>query len=297
MGKVKKGLLSLLILTLFTVLSACGGDDVEEEDTSSEGVTNKGAINIGQIEWAENIAVTNMWKYILEDKGYDVELTVLGMGTTMKALESQELDASLEIWLPVQDKNYYEEYKEAINFSEETWFDNAKVGLVVPSYLEEINSVEDLNANKDLFEAEITGFGPGAGTMEVTEDLIAEYGLDYTLLSSSEPAMITAIDQAIKNEEPIVAPLWTPHWVFSEYDLKFLDDPKNIYGGVEKIHHATRHGFEEDFEEVDQWFKNWKMDDAQIGDLISYIEDAEKPIDGAEKWVEDNRDLVNEWIK
>ncbi|WP_112179608.1 MULTISPECIES: glycine betaine ABC transporter substrate-binding protein [Paraliobacillus] len=294
MNKVKKGLLSLLFLTLFAVLMACGSENAE--DTSSEEETNKGTISIGQIDWAENIAVTNMWKYILEDEGYDVELTVIGMGTTMQALESQELDASLEIWLPVQDKNYYEEYNEVINFSEETWFDNAKVGLVVPSYLEDINSVEDLNANKELFNSEITGFGPGAGTMEVTEELITAYDLDYELLSSSEPAMIAAIDQAIKNEEAIVSPLWTPHWVFSEYDLKFLDDPENIYGGVEKIHHATRHGFEEDFEEVDQWFKNWKMNDEQIGELINYVEDAEEPIDGAGEWVEENRDLIGEWM-
>lgn len=295
MGKVKKGFLSLMFLMLFAVLIACGSED--EDGASSEEDTTKGTISIGQIDWAENIAVTNMWKYILEDEGYDVELTVIGMGTTMQALESQELDASLEIWLPVQDKNYYEKYNDVINFSEETWFDNAKVGLVVPSYLEDVNSVEDLKENKALFNSEITGFGPGAGTMEVTEELIEVYGLDYELLSSSEPAMIAAIDQAIKNEEAIVAPLWTPHWVFSKYDLKFLDDPENVYGGVEKIHHATRHGFEEDFEDVDQWFKNWKMDDAQIGELINYVENGEEPIDGAGEWVEENRDLINEWLK
>uniref|UniRef100_UPI003081F101 glycine betaine ABC transporter substrate-binding protein n=1 Tax=Virgibacillus salexigens TaxID=61016 RepID=UPI003081F101 len=97
--------------------------------------------------------------------------------------------------------------------------------------------------NKEMFEEEITGFDPGAGTMEVTEGLIKDYNLDYELVPSSEPAMITEIDQAIKNEEPIVAPLWTPHRLFSQYDLKYLDDPKEVYGGVEKIHHATRQGF------------------------------------------------------
>lgn len=296
MSKVKKGFLSLVFLTLFAVLIACGSENEEDISKSSEEETAKGTISIGQIDWAENIAVTNMWKYILEDEGYDVELTSLGMGTTMQALESKELDASLEIWLPVQDKNYYEQYNEVINFSDETWFDNAKVGLIVPTYLEDVNSIEDLNENKALFNSEITGFGPGAGTMEVTEELIGVYDLDYELLSSSEPAMIAAIDQAIQNEEAIVAPLWTPHWVFAEYDLKFLEDPENVYGGVEKIHHATRLGFDEDFEEVDQWFKNWKMDDAQIGDLINYVEDAEEPIDGAGEWVEENRDLIGEWI-
>lgn len=45
---------------------------------------------------------------------------------------------------------------------------------------------------------------------------------------------------------PFVAPLWSPHRTFSEVDLKYLEDPKEVYGGAEKIHHATRHSFEED---------------------------------------------------
>ena len=109
--------------------------------------------------------------------------------------------------------------------------------------------------------------------------------------------MLAEIEKAVKNEEPIVAPLWSPHWVFSKYDLKFLEDPQNTFGGVEKIHHATRQGFEDDYPEVSKWFKNWKMDDQQIGELIEYVESTEEPIDGAKKWVEENQDLIDEWVK
>src|SRR5690606_21108264 len=104
------------------------------------------------ISWAENIAVTNMWKVILEEKGYDVKFHLLDMGTQMAALANDELDVNLEFWLPVQDKHYFERYQEEIDFSEEVWYDNAKVGLVVPAYMEDINSIEDLNENKELFE-------------------------------------------------------------------------------------------------------------------------------------------------
>ncbi|UCZ53765.1 glycine betaine ABC transporter substrate-binding protein [Bacillus shivajii] len=291
MNKWKKELSLLLAVLMFTVLTACGTDEASGEEEKAKDLT------FAQISWAENIAVTNMWKVILEDKGYNVDLNLLEMGFTMEALESGELDASLEIWLPVQDANYLERYEDTINFSEATWFDNAKVGLVVPAYLEEVNSIEDLNEHKEMFNGEITGFDPGAGTMEVTEQLIEDYNLEFELLPSSEPAMIADIDNAIENEEPIVAPLWTPHWVFSAYDLKFLEDPQNIYGGVEKIHHATRHGFEDDFPEVSEWFNNWKMDDEEIGELIEYVESTEEPIDGARKWIEENQELIDEWVK
>ncbi len=108
--------------------------------------------------------------------------------------------------------------------------------------------------------------------------------------------MITAIDDAISNEEPIVSPLWSPHRVFSQYDLKFLEDPKNVYGQTEKIYHATRQNFADDFPKVSKWMKNWKLNDQQIGELMTYVSDAEEPIDGARKWVEENQELVNEWV-
>ncbi|WP_026569180.1 MULTISPECIES: glycine betaine ABC transporter substrate-binding protein [Sediminibacillus] len=296
MNTWKKELSLILAILMLAVLTACGNTSGE---SNSEAGTEESEepLTIGQINWAENIAVTNMWKAILEEKGYDVKLNVLDMGTTMKALEDGELDASLEIWLPVQDANYLEKYQDTVNFSDATWFDNAKVGLVVPSYLEEVDSVEDLNDHKELFDGEIVGFDPGAGTMEVTEQLIKDYDLEYELLPSSEPAMLAEIGEAVKAEEPIVAPLWSPHWIFSKYDLKFLEDPQETFGGVEKIHHATRQGFAEDYPEVSEWFKNWKMNDKQIGELIDYTENAEEPLDGAKKWVEENQDLIDEWVK
>ncbi|WP_068675073.1 glycine betaine ABC transporter substrate-binding protein [Oceanobacillus sp. Castelsardo] len=296
----KKGKMLIITIGLMMLLSACGNSD-STASAKQEDEATKGTINIGQISWAENIAVTNMWKVILEDEGYEVNFHLLDMGTQMAALENDALDINLEVWLPVQDAEYVEEYKDKINFSEETWYDNAKVGLVVPSYMKDINSIEDLKKHNELFNGEITGFDPGAGTMLTTEEVMKEYGLDYELIPSSEPAMLTEIEKAMENEEPIVAPLWNPHRIFSELDLKYLDDPKEGFGDAEKIYHATRLGFAEDFPEVSEWIKNWKMDDQSIGELMGYVNEAEEqgedPMVGAEKWVNDNQDLVSEWVE
>ncbi|SFP98218.1 glycine betaine ABC transporter substrate-binding protein [Salibacterium halotolerans] len=304
---------SVIAALLLTGLTACGsgssndqsgssesGNDSSSEagsDSSSEAGSGTETLQMGQINWAENIAVTNMWKVILENRGYDVKLNNLNMGTTMKSVSEGSLDISLEIWLPVQDQNYVEQYGDQINFSDEVWYENAKVGLVVPEYMEDINSIKDLNDNVSKFEGEIVGFDPGAGTMEVTGEMINKYNLDYELLPSSEPAMLEEIDQAIANENPIVAPLWKPHGVFSKHNLKFLDDPKNVYGKTEQIHHATRQGFAEDYPKLDQWFKNWKMTDDQIGTLMTAVNEAEQPINGAETWVENHQELISEWVE
>lgn len=295
-----KGKILILTLLAVMVLAACGGTDEEAASEGTEGKSGEQPIEMGQISWAENIAVTNMWKVILEDEGYDVNFNLLDMGTQMAALANDELDINLEVWLPVQDKNYVEQYDGEVNFSEGDWYEGARVGLVVPTYMEDINSIEDLNENKEQFDSEITGFDPGAGTMDVTEDMINEYKLDFELVPSSEPAMITEMEAAIDAGEGIVAPLWSPHRVFSEMDIKFLEDPKNVYGDTEKIYHASRQGFDEDYPEVSDWIKNWEMDDDSVGELMSYVAESEEegddPIVGAEKWVEENQDLIDEWV-
>lgn len=283
----------IFIGLVLIVLAACGDtDDSDDAKTDAKG----DEIVIGQIGWPENIAVTNMWKAILEDEGYDVELKLIEMGPQMSSLADGDLDMAPEVWLPVQDKSYYEKYKDEADFAEDPWYDNGKVGLAVPEYMDEIDSIEDLNEYKEKFDGEITGFEPGAGTMEVTADVIEDYDLDFDLVESSEAAMIASVKDAVDNEEPIVAPLWTPHYIFSEVDLKFLDDPQKTYGETEEIYMATRDGFDSEQEEVYKWMRNWNLSDDELGDLmVSVQENEDDPFEGAKKWVEENQDVIEAW--
>lgn len=280
------------------ILVACGDADEGESSSSDDNSKSEEELVFGLINWPENIAVNHVWKVLLEEKGYQVDVRQLEMGTIMEALSTGDLDVGIEVWLPVQDISYYEQYQDTVDFNETPWFKNGKVGVVVPEYMEDINSVEDLNAHKDLFDGEIIGFEPGAGTMEVTEILIEDYNLDFQLVPSSEPAMLGALREAIKNEEPIVVPLWQPHGIFSELDLKFLDDPKKTYGEVEEIYLAKRDGFADDYPEVNEWLSNWSIDDDEtMAELINFVNNSEDPLEGAKKWVEENRALTDEWLK
>ena len=297
MGKFSK---VFIALTLAIVLGACGDTNESSTNTNNEEANASSEdkeLTFGLITWPENIAVNNVWKVLLEEKGYDVELNQLDMGIIMESLNTGDLDVGIEVWLPIQDISYYEEYKDTVDFNDTPWFDNAKVGLAVPEYVDEVDSIEDLNEHKDMFDGQITGFEPGAGTMETTDILIDDYDLDYELISSSEGAMMAAIKDANDNEEPIVAPLWQPHGIFSEVDLKFLDDPKNTYGDAEEIYLATREDFAEDYPEVREWLADWSIDDDEVmAELITFVNESEDHYEGAKEWVEENRDLTDEWV-
>lgn len=82
---------------------------------------------------------------------------------------------------------------------------------------------------------EIIGIDPGAGIMKATAAAIDQYGLtDWKLIEGSGAAMTAMLDKAVKAEKPIIITGWTPHWMFSKYDLKYLEDPKKYSGKPKK---------------------------------------------------------------
>ncbi|WP_181349572.1 glycine betaine ABC transporter substrate-binding protein [Thalassobacillus sp. CUG 92003] len=303
MKKLRK-LIPVMLLGLILVLAACGGSDDSEssEDNAGgdgsdngENTEEKGTVRIGMNNWAENVAVSNMWKIILEEKGYTVELEQVEKGFLYEALAAGDLDIGMEIWLPNTDKAFYDQYEEEIDWRE-TWYEGTQLGLVVPSYMENMNTIEDLNKNQDTFnDNQIVGIDAGASLMSLTEDAISEYDLDYELAASSGPTMTTELKNAISEEAPIVVTLWKPHWAFAEMDLKFLEDTKGVYGESEDISYAARQGLEDDMPTITKWFDNFMLDDQQLGSLMAALNEAETSAEGAQNWIDENQDLIDEW--
>ncbi|WP_026771210.1 MULTISPECIES: glycine betaine ABC transporter substrate-binding protein [Sediminibacillus] len=295
---MKKSFITILLgVTLF--LAACGeegSDENTEQQTNDESQGDKGTISIGMNNWAENVAVSNMWKIILEDKGYNVELTSVEKAFLYEALSAGDLDIGMEIWLPNTDQAYYNKYKDEIDWRE-NWYEGTDLALVVPKYMEDVNSIEDLNNHKEEFDSQIVGIDAGASIMSLTEEVIDTYGLDYELASSSEPTMLTELQNNIENENPVVVTLWKPHWAFSEMDLKILEDPQNVYGEAENISYAARKGLEEDQPEVVKWFDQFELNDQQLGSLMATIKEAESEEDGAQAWIDQHQELIDKWTE
>ena len=81
----------------------------------------------------ENIATANMWKVLLEEKGYKVELMYLE-SRNLTGVARGDVDANLEVWLPVTDKPLNDRYKDDIVLKSK-WYEGTGLGLVVPSYM------------------------------------------------------------------------------------------------------------------------------------------------------------------
>ncbi|WP_079528152.1 glycine betaine ABC transporter substrate-binding protein [Solibacillus isronensis] len=140
---------------------------------------------------------------------------------------------------------------------------------------------------------------PGAGLTGLSHEVLEQYeNLEgWTLQESSTAGMLSTLDKAIRNEEPVIVTGWTPHWKFSAYDLKILEDPKGILGGAENIQTLARKGLEQDMPDVytvlDRFY--WEPEDMEKV-MYDAQEDGDFDVAAAD-WVENNQDKVSEWTK
>lgn len=142
----------------------------------------------------------------------------------------------------------------------------------------------------------ITGIEAGSGTTELAEDMLEDYdNLEgWDIHTSSTAGMITSLDQAIQNEEPIIVTGWRPHWIFEKYDLKFLDDPQDSLGEEEFIHTIAREGLEADKPEAYAVLERFEWDISDMQEVMLAAQDI--PFEqAASDWVEENREDVDQW--
>src|SRR5690625_1148020 len=303
----------MLLLVLSLALVACGGADdgaTDTGDTSEEaGDSSELLLDLGQenlsvpyVAWARETISTHLLAAILEDVGYNVEVKQVEAGPMFAGVAEGTEDFHTSAWLPATHASYWEEYGDDLVQVTEV-LDKAPLALTVPSYVEDINSIEDLKDNEEFGEAvnwEIIGIDPGAGIMQNTQTVIEEYGLDnWTVVESSEAAMLTTLRENIENEEPLIVPLWKPHWIFGVEDLKMLEDPKEIYGGEgDQIYTVARKGLEEDAPAAYRILENYVEDYDLVEELMPLVHDeGQDPADVAREFLENNPDKLAEWTE
>lgn len=143
---------------------------------------------------------------------------------------------------------------------------------------------------------EIIGIDPGAGIMKATSAAIEEYELsDWKLIEGSGAAMTATLAKAVKSEQPIIITGWTPHWMFAKYDLKYLEDPKKVFGEAEEIHTVVRKGLKEDHPVAYEFLDRFEWTSDEMGEIMTAIQEGQDPAEAAKAWAESHSDRLDTW--
>lgn len=256
----------------------------------------KPAIKIGFVDgWSDSVATTNLAAVIIREKlGHPVEMVAVAAGLMWQGVARGDLDATMSAWLPVTHESYFNANKEKVQVVG-TNFKGAKIGLIVPFYVTQ-QGIADLNAGKADYNNRIVGIDAGAGVMRKTEEAIKAYNLDLKLLPSSGPAMTAELDRAFNAKKAIAVTGWIPHWMFAKYRLRFLDDPKNIYGAEEHVDTVINPALNTKAPQVVAFLKKLSWNAKEMGSVMLDVENGSKPEAAAQKWVAENKARVQEWL-
>ena len=283
---MKKKILGAGILALSSVmlLSACGSSN---ESGSSD------SVDLVYVEWDTEVASTSVVSEVLRDMGYEVNMTPLDNAVMWEAVANDEADGMVAAWLPMTHEAQYDRFADQVEDLGPNLDGGAKLGLVVPSYMD-VDSIADLS---DQADQTIVGIDPGAGVVSAAENTVETYDnlADWNVMTSSGGAMTAQLGQSLQNEDEIIITGWSPHWMFSRYDLKYLEDPEGTMGGEESIHTMVRQGLAEDKPEVYSLLDNFQWEVEDIESVMLEVEDGVDPTQAARNWIEANEETVNSW--
>lgn len=252
-------------------------------------------LSIGYVDgWSDSVATTHVAAEVIKQKlGYDVKLQAVATGIMWQGVATGKLDAMLSAWLPVTHGEYWAKNKDkVVDYGPN--FKDAKIGLIVPEYVK-VKSIEDLKTDT-TFKNKIVGIDAGSGVMLKTDQAIKDYGLDYKLQASSGAAMIAELTRAEEKQDSIAVTGWVPHWMFAKWKLRFLEDPKGVYGAAETVNSIGSKGLEKKAPEVAAFLKKfqWASKD-EIGEVMLAIQEGAKPDVAAKDWVSKHPERVAEW--
>ncbi|MGV9940851.1 ABC transporter permease/substrate binding protein [Streptomyces sp. NPDC003401] len=274
------------------------GSNSGTAEASAANVGKGEEITIGYIPWDEGIASTYLWKELLEERGFEVKTTQYAAGPLYTGLATGQIDFQTDSWLPTTHAEYWKKYGDRLD-DLGTWYGPTSLELSVPAYMKDVNTLADLKARSAEFGGRITGIEPSAGMMGLLKDkVVEEYGLDgYQVVDGSTPAMLAELKRAYARKAPIVVTLWSPHWAYSEYDLKKLKDPRGAWGKGDGVHTLSREGFAADHPEVGAWLKDFSMTEEQLTGLEARIQKSGKgkEQDAVRAWLKENPGLLDRW--
>lgn len=298
-----------------------GATTAGEAPAEGEGITL--AVN----PWTGSAVNAQVAKAVLESElGTPVELVDIDENATWPGLDAGDLDAVLEVWPSGHAEDYatYVEDKESV-VDLGLLGPTAKIGWYVPSFV--VEQYPELATWEGFKDPELAGLFATAETgdkgqflmgdssyVSYDEQIIANLELPLQfVVAGSEAALITAIQQAVADEKPLLLNFWQPHWLQSQVDLTEVELPEVTDACLESaladdskyecdypvddLYKAANAGLAEKNPAAFAFLQKFQLTTEQQNEIAAMV-DAEgmEAADAAAAWIEANPDVVAAWL-
>jgi glycine betaine/proline transport system substrate-binding protein len=215
---------ALVATSLIASASVASGQSVPESTDPIKVVLN---------DWTGQLFSANVAGLLLQEMGYNVEYVSAGALPQHVGLQQGNLHFVSEVW----SNNVGDIYPKALAAGEVVNLGSLgldlKEGWVYPPYMEEVcPGLPDYSALYECAPAfaapetfpkgRLITYPADWGTR--SRDLVASIDMPLEpIAGGSEGAMIAELRSAIDAQQPILMMMYQPHWIFSEYELNFVE--------------------------------------------------------------------------
>lgn len=281
----------IAILGSALVLGGCGQTGNNTNGNADKKIT----VSIGKVPYPDMWPATYIIKDVAEELGYETKIVEADIGLVYQGLAQGDINVFPDVCLPIVHQSYMDKYAGKFEVVG-TVYKNAPSGLTVPANVD-IDSISELKGRADEFDGRIVGVEPSAGMMMQTEETIETYGLDeYELLEGSTPAMLAEVKKATKNNDPILFLSWRPHPMWLDYDLKILEDTKDLWPTYD-AKTGVSNDFKEKAPDLYKFIQNFEISIPEIEEMLLQMENENKDMDAlAKDWIAQNRTAVDDML-
>jgi glycine betaine/proline transport system substrate-binding protein len=314
-SRTRRVLVAVAVTAALTTTAACASSD--SAGGSGDGVELK----IGQFNWTAAAVETEIITAIAEDHPdlgvSSIEPVKIDPAPGWVGLGRGDIDVLPEVNLPNQQQ-FADKNEKTTELLGET-YGGAAQGWFVPKYLTEpggaaegLTSIDQLadeswakKVGGTLYDAD-----PGWVTSQQNTDRIKAFDLKVEQKNSSEAALIAQLKRAYDRKEPILIYFYRPHWLFTQFDLVQLEEPKPyeddcfVEGGRSDCAIPTlaawiaaRKDLAERAPKFAAALKNVKIPLEDIETLLAENEDkGTEPAELARQWVDEHKAEVDQWV-
>ena len=298
-------------------LAACGGGNIKSNDTAAG---DCGELKIAVNPWTGYVANAHVIGKVAEKElGCKVAYQDVKEEVGWQGMANGTIDTIVENWGHPDLKKKYIDQQKTVEDAGLTGNDGI-IGWYVPPWMAkkypDITDWKNLNKYASQFKTSESGgkgqfLGPDPSFVTNDAALVKNLKLDFKVVQGgSEAALITSFRQAEANKTPLLAYFYEPQWFFSQMKLVKVNlppytagcdaDPAKVACDYPPYHlnKLIATDFAKSGSPAVDLIKNFKWTNEDQNQVASYIgQDGMTPDDAAQKWIDDNQDKVDTWLK
>src|SRR5690625_3757274 len=145
-------------------ITSCSGIDVREQARKTITIAEGSGYD-------DDVAVTRLWKHLLEQRGYIVEIENLDLAPGFAGMARGDIDAYMTTWLPTTHREHVDKFRDQLHVVDpnDPYYDNNRLDLAVPEFVD-ATKISDVAGKPEDYEGRIVGIEPGASQMGILKD-------------------------------------------------------------------------------------------------------------------------------